>query len=327
MTLFVTFAMSASSDVLVMKNGDRITGDIKKVWGEELFIEPAYGDEFPVDLDAIATITSDREFEIELRDHSELVGNLTTDDAGNPVLITGGEMRPFPVSDIEELDEPEAYFDWQVSSLLSGNASRGNSDTTNWRSYNFGMVKLGDHRHTLELVSERQEKDGETSKEQDDVVYGYNWLFSENDDWFLIGNLSWRRDPQRDLDARWIIGVGPGYQIWDDAYRSLRIGVTGDLVLEDIGGDEDESFAPHWGLRFSREFLGGDAKFFHNHDVWRYVTGRENNVFETSTGVRYEITDDLYANLQVDFNYETDPASGADKEDITYLIGIGIDLD
>ena len=50
-------------------------------------------------------------------------------------------------------------------------------------------------------------------------------------------------------------------------------------------------------------------------------------MFETSTGVRYEITDDLYANFQVDFNYETDPASGADNEDITYLIGVGIDLD
>lgn len=315
----------AMADVVVMKNGDRITGDIKRVWDEELFIEPEYGDEFGVDVDAIESITSEREFEIELRDHSEIVGTVTSDGEGNTVLISGGETRPFPLSEIEELDEPDDYFDWSVSSTLSGNVSRGNSDNTNWLLQNYGMVKRGDHRHNMRIVIERQEKDGETTKEQDDVAYGYNWFFT--DDWFLVGTASWRRDPQRDLDRRWTVGGGAGYQIWDDAHRSFRIGLTGDLVVEELAGASEESFAPRWGLRFSHELLGGDAQFFHNHDIWSYVTGRDNNVFETSTGVRYDLTDDVFANLQVNFNYETDPAPGADKEDVTYLIGVGVELD
>lgn len=322
-TVLAVFAMSAGSDVIVMKNGDRITGDIKKLGDDELFIEPAYGDEFAVDLDAIASIASDREFEIELHDHIKIVGVSTTDAEGSPVSVTAGEMRPPPVT--EELDEPEDYLDWKVSSDLAANVSRGNSDNTNWRLQSYGMVKAGDHRHTLEITLERQEKNGETTKEQDDVVYGYNWLLS--DDWSLVGSLSWRRDPQRDLETRWISGGGLGYQIWDDTNRSFRVSLTADAIFEEIGGQKDESFAPRWSLRFSHDLLGGDVAFFHNHDIWTYVAGRNNNVFEITTGFRYEITDLIYANLRVDFNYETDPASGADNEDVTYLMGIGVELD
>lgn len=324
----VTLVMASGSvrpDVVLMNNGDRITGDIKKVWDEELFIEPAYGDEFSVDLAAVASITSDRTFEIELRDHREIVGIPTTDAEGNPVLVTDGQARPFPVTEIEELGEPEDYFDWELRTDFAANVSRGNSDTTNWRSYNFGMAKVGDHRHRLEIILERQQKDGDTSKEQDEIIYGYNWLYAE--DWFLIVNASWRRDPQRDLDARWLIGGGPGFQIWDDAYRTFQVGLTGDAVFEEIGGQKEESFAPRWGMRFAHDLLGGDVEFFHNHNIWTYVSGRDNNVFETSTGFRYEITDDIYVNLQVNFNYETDPAANAENQDVAYLVGIGVELD
>lgn len=31
---------AANSDVLVLKNGDRITGDIKRIWDNEITIEP-----------------------------------------------------------------------------------------------------------------------------------------------------------------------------------------------------------------------------------------------------------------------------------------------
>ena len=42
-----------ADDVLVMKNGDRITGTVKKIWDGKLHIEPAYSGEIAVDLDKI----------------------------------------------------------------------------------------------------------------------------------------------------------------------------------------------------------------------------------------------------------------------------------
>ena len=67
---FLCSALSARADIVTLSNGDRITGEIKRVWDGELFIETEYADEFAIDLDAVAQIESDRDFEIEFREHS-----------------------------------------------------------------------------------------------------------------------------------------------------------------------------------------------------------------------------------------------------------------
>lgn len=63
----------AAADVLYLKNGDRITGTIKRIWDDEVTIGPEYSDEFRVDLPLVARIESDRDFEIEMPDGSDVV--------------------------------------------------------------------------------------------------------------------------------------------------------------------------------------------------------------------------------------------------------------
>jgi len=40
---------SANADIVVMQNGDRITGDVNRIWGNDVSVEPEYSDEFVVD--------------------------------------------------------------------------------------------------------------------------------------------------------------------------------------------------------------------------------------------------------------------------------------
>lgn len=318
-------AIPAAGDVITMNNGDRITGNITKVWDNELFIEPDYGDEFSVDLEAVASIQGDEPFEIELRDHSETVGRLDVDERGQPLLETEEQRRFFPPQSIEELNEIEDYFDWEVTSDLSFNASRGNTDTTDLLWQSAGMTKLGDHRHQLSLAMERKEQDGESTKEQDRARYQYSWFFQ--DPWFLVAGAGYERDPIRDLTYRYTPAAGLGYQFFDDAYRRFEITLAGVAVLEKIAGENEEAFAPRWSLDYMRKILGGDLEFFHRHSALTYVSGRSNDVIESSTGVRWEIVDDVYMNVQVDYDWESEPSEGNKKEDTTYLIGLGVALD
>jgi len=50
--LYPLMAQAKAVDVLVMKNGDRITGEITQIWDAEVTIEPEYSDEFKVDVPA-----------------------------------------------------------------------------------------------------------------------------------------------------------------------------------------------------------------------------------------------------------------------------------
>jgi len=57
------------------------------------------------------------------------------------------------------------------------------------------------------------------------------------------------------------------------------------------------------------------------------INGRRNTSIRTSTGIRYEITDLLYANISLDYDYETVPADDTTvSEDIVVLFGLGLEF-
>jgi len=72
--ILILVSAAVNADILYLKSGDRITGEIKRIWDDEVMIEPEYSDEFAVDLPLVERIESDREFEIEMPDGTEVVG-------------------------------------------------------------------------------------------------------------------------------------------------------------------------------------------------------------------------------------------------------------
>ncbi|MDJ0909757.1 MAG: DUF481 domain-containing protein [Woeseiaceae bacterium] len=321
---FLCCAADARADVVTMANGDRITGEIKRVWDGELFIETAYADEFAVDLDAVAEIQSDREFEIELEDHSELTGRFGFDDLGGMEFVVGAQRIPLEPMGIAELNEPEEYFEWNLRSDLSFSASSGNSDTSNFLWQGDTGVKIGDHRHQLDLRFDRNDQDGLTTKEQYSGTYTYSWFFS--DPWFLLTGVGYERDPIRQLTDRYTGGVGIGLQVFEDANRLLELTFGAVNVRERLAGVTNDSTTARWQLEYRRD-ITSDLEFFHDHGVLHYLTGRTNTVADTTTGFRWEVWGDVYMNAQIDWNWESDPAPGQEQEDLTYALGIGIELD
>lgn len=319
------FSTLAAADVVVLANGDRITGEVKRVWDEELFIETEYADEFPISLDQIVSIETDEVMEIELRDHTKVEGRLALDESGTMVLVTEEQTLPFAPSGIEELEEIEDGFDWEARSDLSFKATEGNSETMDTRWQAALTVKKGDHRHGAHARLEQIEQEGTTTRDQTTLGYRYSWFFAER--WFFAAGTGYERDPVRDLDLRVTPGAGIGHQFFDDAYRlfEFSLGVAG--IREEIAGVREDSSAAQWDMRYRRKVLKGDLEFFHDQKVWHYVAGRENTVVETRTGIRWDLWRDIYMNAQVNWDWEAEPAAGAEKEDVTYALGVGVEFD
>ena len=324
--LLVGSQAAVGEEAVVLKNGDRITGDVKKIWDGEVYIEPSYADEFAIDMDEVAAIESDEIFEFEMKDETEFDGVPNVSPTGETVVTTdAGQVQALSLAAIEEMNEPEDYFDWSVMTDLSVDISKGNSDAEAIRWYSKGYTKFGDHKHTLEYTLSRQESNGERSREEDDFRYTYNWSFAKR--WGAYGLLGYLSDPIRDLDKRVSVGAGLDYEVWDSAARAWTMGFGLDFIDEEIGGETNENTAAHWIFRFSHDLLSGDVEFFHNHDIYYNMTGRDNEVFRSRTGFAYELTDDIDATLQLNYDYETEPAAGFDKDDLQYLIGVKVELD
>ena len=176
-----------------------------------------------------------------------------------------------------------------------------NTDTQSGRFYAMGKIKLGEHRHRLEFTRDGSAADGETTKDQTDIYYEDLWTF--RDDWFMRGSITWTRDPIRDLESRSQFYLGPGYHFWDDSKRTLNISLGPNLLVESIGGEDEESVSVQTVFRYEQRFLDDDLVLFQQTDLQRVVSGRENKILNTSTGFRWELPRDIYMNIQVDFDY------------------------
>jgi len=322
-------ANTAHADVLVLKNGDRITGEVKKIWDGEVSIEPEYSDEFDVDLEVVDYIESDRDFDVELWDGREATVKLPGANSENEQLIRlDDETGTIALEDILELDEPTKPFDWESHVDLSANVNSGNTVSFSGQLRADSTIEIPNHRHRVDL-SKFRESNGEddlkvTTKDQSLASYDYNWLF--RDPWFLAGKVSYERDPIIDLDKRVIASAGLGRDIFNTPRRFLSIQLGAGGQQEETDENSESSTVATWALRYKHDFFNGDMEVFHDHGITHIVSGRENTSIKTSTGLRYEITDLLYANLTLNYNYETDPGVDIKNEDVTFLIGLGAEF-
>ena len=320
-----SFSEPVMADILVLKNGDRITGEIKRIWDADVTIEPSYADEFVVDLPAVHHIESERIFQVELADGTEYLAHFPGADAeGNQLISVGGEIFVLPVASLFELDEPEDEFDWDSNIDLSATLNRGNTDSSNSKLYAETTLKLSDHRHIGELMLSRERQNRESIKENDQLVYHYNWLF--RDPLFFAASANFQRDPIIELDQRIIFSAGIGRDFWNRPRKllSMQIGLGGQT--ESIGGTRTDSTVLTFALRYRHDFFGDDLELYHNNSITHNISGRTNTSYKTTTGVKFEISDFLYANFSIDYNYETDPIDTAVSEDIAILFGGGIEF-
>ena len=324
MTLFAS-VQARSTDILVFHNGDQITGEITRIWDAEITIEPEYSDEFQVDVAAVAHIEAKRDFEIELTDGRKIVAQLLGgDEDGNQIMTVNGESISVPLADLAELDEPEDRFDWDSNIDWSTSFNTGNTESLDTKLRADTTFRIGDHRHIANLSFAREEQNMNAIKEQDLFNYNYNWLF--RDDWFFSAAFGFERDPIRELDFRVVGSAGIGLDIWDDPRHTFNIQLGMGYTKEDIGGSLETSTVSIWRLRYRQDFFDEDFELYHDHSITRYLTGRDNTIYKTTTGLRFEITDLLYATASLDFDYETQPVESAVSEDVALRFGIGLEF-
>jgi putative salt-induced outer membrane protein YdiY len=324
----VFFAAHAlAEDFVLMKNGDRITGSVKKIWDEEVFIEPKYGDEYAIKIEYVAYVHTEESFEVVMRRGRRtetVVGRLGLGADQQPVVTTESG-RVIPLAKIDNMIEIDDFFDWKIVGELTGNLSTGNTNTSNARFYTLGELKLGEHQHSLELVRNEQRTDDELTRDQSDVTYSDVWTYTG--DWFLRGTVAYTRDPIRELQGRSSLFLGPGYHFWSDSKRTLNLSVGPSYLYEDIGGVTNSAVAVQTAFRYEQQLFRDDLDLFWRFDITKYVKGRENRIVVSSLGLNFDFTDDIYLSLQMDVNYESHPAQDQLNQDVTFLLGAGIKLD
>ena len=318
---------AARADEVVFNNGDRLSGKIVSADGGKLVIETRVAGKVTVDLSNVKTFSTDAPIELRLKDGSTIKDSIAAGEADGQVATKGsGDVaaQPLPIANIAKINPQEK---WTGSIVAGALITRGNSDTDNVNISIDAVRRREDDRMTASAgyLYGRQENPGTG----DDSTTVDNWFLLGKYDYFLneklylygLGRIE--RDRIADLDLRVSPSVGVGYQ-WierPDFNFSTEAGLG--WVYEDFEtGDSEDHFAARFAYHVDKQ-LNDKVSVFHNFEYLPSLEDISDFNLNTDAGIKASMTDRMFTQFKIEWKYDSEPAPGAEENDLRYILGVG----
>jgi putative salt-induced outer membrane protein YdiY len=324
--LLISSWLPVYGDEIRLKNGDRITGDILRMENDALVMKTAYAGEIKVAWQEIQCIVSDKETTLVMKDKEVFVGLLTCPEGGKVQVSSkaAGETAPIPLSQVQTLNPPPPPPGVTYKANINAGAGKttGNTDTMNANASAGFQARSKRQRFTLGAKYNYGENDGVIDTRNSTGTIKYDFFVTEKV--YSYANALFQKDEFQDLDLRSTLGVGVGYQFFDSEPISLFVETGISYFSEDFNEAEDQQYASaRWAVGLDYEIIPKRLKFFHSHEGYYSLEKSGAYYIRSQQGFKVPLVEKLYANFELDYDYNSKPARGIEKGDSTYIFGLG----
>jgi hypothetical protein len=330
------FCATAFGDQVVLTNGDRITGVIKKFDDQKLFLSTEYSGDITIKWSAINKVIGDQPLHVERADHEVVTGDaivsygpeLTVQTASAPVTVESNDIKAIRSDSEEQKYEKQLHPKLTQAWLGGGNfgiaLARGNSETTNF-SLGFNAA-----RKTLEdkltiYANSVYSTDGATdSTTANDIRGGLRYDRDISRRWFGFVSGDFETDAIQSLNLRSVGGSGVGFHAINSKAESLDLLAGGAYTREDYDtGLSNDLSSADIGVQYSKSLAHGTTitqkAFFlpYLNDLGEY---RSTFDLGMATKINKLLT------WQVNFNdrYVSNPLIGTRQNDLLLTTGVGV---
>lgn len=328
--LCLLHSIDANAGLLLLANGDRLSGELIVIadglvrWQSEMggeFTVPQINvvgiearDLFEVELDAQRQLS---ECQLQLRGDGQQLLNCKEGEAqiSSWKPISKVSARPFIAREV-----------WRHRGFISASArdSVGNTDEQDLELDLKISARRGSVRHTGIAAYDLQRQSD--VKTQDDRKAEYQYDYFVSDKWYSNSVLSWERNVFQDLSSRALVGTGVGYQFYDTDLIRLSVQAMLGYATEDYAKDSDRRalvFRESTDFTYRLNALG--LQFFHRNTYLQLFDRGNDWRIKTETGFRLPVIGRLTAQAKLKFDYMNIPADDADALDRTWLFGLNYD--
>ena len=219
----------------------------------------------------------------------------------------------------------KAAADREASASLGIAVNSGNTESERYDLTLDYRERTERHRFTGNLEFARgKDSDGDEDVNNSRVGGAYDFFF--DGPWYANTNASWRQDRMADLRQRYLVGVGAGYQFFDDERTRLSVEFGPTYISEQTleARERSREGAVRWALDFRQYILDGAVRFFHRHELISELDDSDAWFITTRSGLRMPLMENLSASLQ--FNYDYENQTSADhRYDATTLVNLTYD--
>ncbi|MEX2303402.1 MAG: DUF481 domain-containing protein [Bryobacterales bacterium] len=330
----------AWADQVVLKDGDRITGDIVKKDGETVTMKSKNFGTVTFPWDDIATITTDQPLNVALPNDRTVKGTLQTQDGRIQVVTPEGPQSAVPSeivalrddteqSAYERLLDPGLLDLWTITGSLNIAGAKGNAGTSTLTTP-ISLVRVSNTSRTtgyFNSIRSTATFDGVSEQTAKAVRGGWGYERNLTSRVFVNAFNDYEYDAFQSLDLRVVLGGGLGYQVW--TAESGRLAVVGGAAWNretfdplDADAFTRNSAEAYWGNHFSykvnsRMDLVQSFRMFNN-----LSSGGEYRI-NFDVGATTKVAEWLTWNVAISDRYLSNPVPGRKNNDLLYTTGLG----
>lgn len=319
----------AADDVIYTKNGDRITGEIKKLQNGIIHIDPPYGENvFQIDWDDVERVESSRNYVIETSGGQRVRGTIQHDPEDTKQIIVEEDTGPMV------LERPEVVwvrpFDIGFWNRIAFSIDLGATVTKANSSKQANLNTLANYaaeRWLLQggfnLVRNTVGVE-KTARWQATTDYKR----SIRDKWFGVVGAEFLNSDELQLDLRTTVSPGVGRYLKRTNRMHWSVAGGGQWTNERFKDSElsAKSTAEAWAGTEISLFDFRDVSWLTQLKVSPGLSEIGRLRLDFNTDFKIDLPKDLYFRIGLRNNYDSKPLNDAPKNDYVFSMGVGWEL-
>jgi putative salt-induced outer membrane protein YdiY len=314
------------ADEVRLKNGDHLTGKVISLENGILLFSTTYAGDIPIKWEDVANLKTEEPIKIVLMDDT-MVQGLVLPGEGGKITVEAEKFTEPVTTDLAAVTiinpkPPKPPLTTALRINVGASFASGNTDKEDVYADGEFVARTTRNRFTIGGLYRRAESENLKTEDKTLGYMKYDHFFTEK--WYAYANTSAERDEFKDLDLRYTLGAGAGYQFFESTRTNLSVEGGVSYVNESYIVAEDNSFtAGRWGLRFDHFLLPDSLQYFLSHTGLQSLEDSDDLVLFTQTGFRVPFYKNLNFTAQMNWDYDKSPAPGKKESDYTYILSIG----
>jgi len=324
-------ASLAVADTVYLKSGSTLKGTVAGTSGGEVVFNSDDLGEIKIPLANIVKLENAGTHVLRYHDDRRETRQLSVKD--------GAYLADGQAIDTAELKEIDPKVDpWHGSVYGAYLAQRGNTFENSWSIYG-DVSKKWEYDRFAGNVGYYYTETG-TGNGADRNRTTDRWEAQAQHDHFWVGKffgferVRYERDMIKNLQARYMVGIGPGYQWLDgDVFETtgkwtFRQDVEILWEKEEYRGESDAKKNGFAALAYTHH-LGyvpkwyDNVEFFHNAKYNPQVDDFDKYLLRADVGLTAKLIGDFALNARIEWDYDSKPACDRKKSDVRYIAGLG----
>lgn len=315
------------TDILVLRNGDRITGEVVKLEYGKLTFKTSDIGTLSVEWTAVATLDSRYTFDVESVSGVHYFGTLEPTSNGESIIVAHSpmpvELSPLTIARIAQLEKG-----WLAR--ISGSLSLGynftkSSDITVLTGHFDAAYRARTLAMGLRMDSTSTTSPEEGTLDRSSIAFNYQWLRPKRRFW--AGLSSFERNEELGIEGRLQLGGGRGYYFRQGASSEVSgiLGVVANQEWVTGTANSQQSLEGLLGVTWRVfQFKSPETSLTSSAALFPSFTEAHRYRANFNLSLRREIIENFFLDLSTYYDYDSEPPSDASaKDDYGVVTSVG----